>query len=163
NTFRKQLGKTPDQIYDTFSKNAVNAASIGQVHKATLNGKTLAVKVQYPGVADSVSSDLRLARPIALSLMNIKAKDVEKYHEEVEARLLEETDYELELKRSIEITEKCSGLKNLKFPKYYPELSTPRIITMDWLEGEHLMEWVKTNPSQEARNKIGQALWDFYD
>lgn len=163
NTFRKQLGKTPDKIYDTFSKNAVNAASIGQVHKAELNGKTLAVKVQYPGVADSVSSDLRLARPIALSLMNIKAKDLEKYLEEVEARLLEETDYELELKRSVEITEKCSGLKNLKFPKYYPQLSTPRIITMDWIEGDHLMEWIKTNPSQEARNKIGQALWDFYD
>lgn len=163
NTFRKQLGKTPDQIYDSFSKSAVNAASIGQVHKAELNGKTLGVKVQYPGVADSVSSDLRLARPIALSLMNIKAKDLEKYMTEVEARLLEETDYALELKRSIEITEKCKALKNIKFPKYYPEFSTPRIITMDWIDGKHLVEWVKTNPDQETRNRIGQALWDFYD
>src|SRR5690554_6939811 len=108
NTFRKQFGKTPNQIFDTFSKKAVNAASIGQVHKAELNGKTLAVKVQYPGVADSVSSDLRLARPIALSLMNIKAKDLAKYLEEVEARLLEEADYNLELERSMDLTQKCS-------------------------------------------------------
>ena len=163
NTFRKQFGKTPDEIFDTFSKSAVNAASIGQVHKAELDGKTLAVKVQYPGVADSVSSDLRLARPIALSLMNIKAKDLEKYLEEVEERLLEETDYELELKRSMDLTQKCSHLENLKFPTYYPEYSTARIITMDWIEGNHLLEWIKTNPDQASRNKIGQALWDFYD
>ena len=163
NTFRKQFGKTPDEIFDTFSKNAVNAASIGQVHKAELNGKSLAVKVQYPGVADSVSSDLRLARPIALSLMNIKAKDLEKYLAEVEERLLEETDYDLELKRSMDLTQKCSHLKNIKFPTYYPEYSTARIITMDWIEGNHLLEWVKTNPDQASRNKIGQALWDFYD
>jgi|SRR5690554_458032 len=163
NTFRKQFGKTPDQIFDAFSKNAVNAASIGQVHKAGLNGKTLAVKVQYPGVADSVSSDLRLARPIALSLMNIKAKDLEKYLEEVEARLLEETDYNLELERSMDLTQKCSHLNNIKFPTYYPEYSSARIITMDWIEGKHLIEWIETNPDQDSRNKIGQALWDFYD
>src|SRR5690554_4625733 len=163
NTFRKQFGKTPEQIFDAFSKNAVNAASIGQVHKAQIGDKSLAVKVQYPGVADSVSSDLRLARPIALSLMNIKAKDLEKYLEEVEERLLEETDYELELKRSIDLTEKCSHLKNIKFPTYYPEYSNSRIITMDWIAGRHLLEWIKTNPKQGARNKIGQALWDFYD
>lgn len=163
NTFRKQFGKTPKEIFDMFSKNAVNAASIGQVHKAKLNGKTLAVKVQYPGVADSVSSDLRMARPIALSLMNIKAKDLEKYFAEVEARLLEETDYELELKRSMNLTQKCGHLKNIKFPTYYPEYSTSRIITMDWIEGSHLLEWIKSNPDQVSRNKIGQALWNFYD
>lgn len=162
-TFRKTLGKTPDEVFDTFSHKAVNAASIGQVHKATIGDKQLAVKVQYPGVADSVSSDLRLARPIALSLMNIKGKDLDKYFKEVEERLLEETDYELELERSIEISKKCAHLKNLSFPTYYPEYSSKRVITMDWIEGMHLKDWVATNPDQAARNKIGQAIWDFYD
>src|SRR5690554_808775 len=55
-TFQKQFGKLPEQIFDTFTKSAVNAASIGQVHQAILEGKKLAVKVQYPGVADSLSS-----------------------------------------------------------------------------------------------------------
>lgn len=162
-TFRRSLGKSPEAIFDTFGHKAVNAASIGQVHQATLGEKVLAVKVQYPGVADSVSSDLRMAKPIALSVMNIKAKDLETYFAEVKERLLEETDYELELKRSIELTQKCKHLDNLKFPRYYPKYSSARIITMDWIEGEHLKDWIKTNPSQEERNKIGQALWDFYD
>lgn len=162
-TFKKTIDKSPEEVFDTFSRKAVNAASIGQVHKATRDGKELAVKVQYPGVADSVSSDLRLAKPIAMRIMNIKAKDLEMYFDEVEERLLEETDYELELKRSMEITEKCAALKNIRFPKYYPEYSSKRIITMDWIDGQHLKDWVATNPSQDLRNKIGQALWDFYD
>lgn len=162
-TFKSSLGKGPEELFDTFSHQAVNAASIGQVHKASVGGVEMAVKVQYPGVAASVSSDLRLARPIALSIMNIKAKDLEKYFTEVEDRLLEETDYELELKRSMEITKKCAHLKNILFPKYYPEYSSKRIIAMDWLEGKHFSEWLKTNPPQEERNRIGQALWDFYD
>jgi predicted unusual protein kinase regulating ubiquinone biosynthesis (AarF/ABC1/UbiB family) len=49
------------------------------------------------------------------------------------------------------------------FPTYYPELSSKRIITMDWLEGQHLKEFLATNPSQKLRNTIGQALWDFYN
>jgi predicted unusual protein kinase regulating ubiquinone biosynthesis (AarF/ABC1/UbiB family) len=54
-------------------------------------------------------------------------------------------------------------LNNVVFPKYYPELSSKRIITMDWLEGLHLKEFLNTNPSQQLRNQIGQALWDFYN
>ncbi len=162
-TFHKYFGKSPDQLYDTFSKNAKNAASIGQVHQATLEGKTLAVKIQYPGVADSVSSDLRIVKPFAIRLFNINEKDLDHYLEEVESKLLEETDYDLEIRRSVEISEKCSHIENIYFPTYYPELSSEKIITMDWLEGKHMKEFLQTNPSQEVRNSIGQALWDFYD
>ena len=70
-TFQKYFQKTPEQLFDTFSRSAINAASIGQVHRATKGDKTLAVKIQYPGVADSVSSDLRLVRPFALRLLNM--------------------------------------------------------------------------------------------
>jgi predicted unusual protein kinase regulating ubiquinone biosynthesis (AarF/ABC1/UbiB family) len=73
------------------------------------------------------------------------------------------TDYELEIRRSIEFSTACANLDNVVFPKYYPELSSKRIITMDWLEGLHLREFLNTNPSQELRNTIGQALWDFYN
>ena len=161
-TFQKHLGKSPDQLFDSFTKNAVNAASIGQVHKATLGDKELAVKIQYPGVADSVSSDLRLVKPFATRILNVSAAELEHYMAEVEGKLLEETDYELELRRSVEISQACADLPNLQFPTYYPEYSGPRILTMDWLEGQHLPEFIKTNPSQEIRNQVGQALWDFY-
>lgn len=162
-TFQKYFGKSPTEIYDTFSQNAVNAASIGQVHAATLGGKKLAVKIQYPGIADSVSSDLKLVKPIALRILKLSEKDIDQYMEEVEVRLLEETDYELELKRSIEISQACSQLENLYFPQYYPELSSKRIIAMDWIDGMHIKEFVAGNPPQEIRNRVGQAIWDFYD
>lgn len=162
-TFTKNFGKTPEQIYDTFNLSSSNAASIGQVHQATLNGKKLAVKIQYPGVGDSISSDLKLVKPFAFRLLGMSERELNIYIKEVEERLLEETDYELEVKRSIQFSEDCKNLDHVVFPKYYPELSGKRIITMDWLDGLHLKEFLKTNPSQELRNKIGQALWDFYN
>jgi len=164
-TFKNTFGKTPSEMFDSFSHNAANAASIGQVHKATLNGKKLAVKVQYPGVADSVSSDLKLVKPFALRLMNITESEFKLYMSEVEERLLEETDYILELQRSISISQACinEGIKGVNFPVYYPELSGKRIITMEWVDGMHLKEFLETHPSQQVRDKIGQSLWDFYD
>ncbi|MDB5286135.1 MAG: transporter [Mucilaginibacter sp.] len=162
-TFKKYFGKTPDQIYDKFNIRSSNAASIGQVHQAELNGKKLAVKIQYPGVGDSISSDLKLIKPFAFRMLGMSEKELDIYMREVEERLLEETDYELEVRRSIEFSEACANLDNIVFPQYYPELSSKRIITMDWLEGKHLREYLATNPSQESRDLIGQALWDFYN
>lgn len=81
---------------------------------------------------------------------------------EVEERLLEETDYQLEIKRSREISEACMHIPNLCFPRYYDEYSADRIITMDWVPGNHIKEWMATKPSQELKNQVGQALWDFY-
>ncbi|WP_316777340.1 AarF/ABC1/UbiB kinase family protein [Pedobacter antarcticus] len=162
-TFTKNFGKTPEAIYDKFKLSSTHAASIGQVHEAELNGLKLAVKIQYPGVGDSISSDLKLVKPFAFRLLGMSEKELNIYIAEVEERLLEETDYELEVRRSIEITNACVVLDNVVFPRYYPELSGKRIITMDWIEGKHLREFLATNPSQKLRNKIGQALWDFYN
>ena len=162
-TFTRNFGKTPDQIFDKFNIKAAHAASIGQVHKAELNGKTLAIKIQFPGVGDSISSDIKMVKPVAFRLLGMSEKDFTVYVKEVEERLLEETDYELEVRQSIEISKGCAELENIVFPNYYPELSGPRIITMDWIEGLHLKEFLATNPSQETRNKMGQALWDFYN
>jgi predicted unusual protein kinase regulating ubiquinone biosynthesis (AarF/ABC1/UbiB family) len=162
-TFTKSFGKSPDQIFDHFKLSSTNAASIGQVHEAELNGKKLAIKIQYPGVGDSISSDLKLVKPFAFRLLGMSEKELNVYIKEVEERLLEETDYELEVRRSIEFSEACKDLDHVVFPTYYPELSSKRIITMDWINGMHLKEFLKTNPSQELRNKIGQALWDFYN
>ena len=161
-TFQKYFGKTPESLFETFTRSAVNAASIGQVHQATKNGKTFAVKIQYPGVADSVSSDLKLVRPFALRLLNMNERELDHYMEEVEERLIEETDYHLEVERSREISQACAHIPNLKFPTYYDDLSSERIITMDWISGKHIKEWMETNPSQELKNQVGQALWDFY-
>ncbi|MGJ8732706.1 MAG: ABC1 kinase family protein [Cellulophaga sp.] len=161
-TFKKYFGKTPNEIFDTFNVNSVNAASIGQVHYAEANGKKLAVKIQYPGVADSISTDLAMVKPIAIKMFNIKGKDSDKYFAEVENKLIEETNYLLEIKQSKEMAKACEHIPNLKFPQYYEQFSSERIISMDWMVGEHLSEFTAHNTNQEKADKIGQALWDFY-
>lgn len=161
-TFKTNFGKTPYEIFDEFNANSVNAASIGQVHVAMKNGKKLAVKIQYPGVANSISSDLALVKPIAIRMFNLQGKDSDKYFKEVEDKLIEETNYLLELKQSQEVVEACKKIENLVFPNYYPKFSSEKIITMDWMTGIHLSEYTAKNTNQESTNAIGQALWDFY-
>ncbi|WP_372769688.1 ABC1 kinase family protein [Lutibacter sp.] len=161
-TFKKYFGKVPQDIFDDFNANSINAASIGQVHKAKKDNKTFAVKIQYPGIANSISSDLALVKPIAISMFNIKGKDSDKYFKEVEEKLIEETNYLIEIKQSKEISAACSHIPNLLFPNYYEEFSSERIITMDWMDGEHLSEFTAHNTDEEKSNKLGQALWDFY-
>ena len=161
-TFKTNLGKTPYEIFDEFNPNSVNAASIGQVHVAVKDGKKLAVKIQYPGVANSISSDLALVKPIAIRMFNLQGKDSDKYFKEVETKLIEETNYLLELKQSQEVVEACKKIENLVFPNYYSEYSSEKIITMDWMTGIHLSEFTSKNDNQEITDKIGQALWDFY-
>lgn len=161
-TFKKYFGDAPESLFDTFNAESVAAASIGQVHKATKTGQNLAVKIQYPGVAESISSDLALVKPVAIKMFNLKGKDSEKYFKEIEGKLLEETNYVLEVKQSIEITKACEKIPDIRFPKYYPELSNERIITMDWMEGKQLSEFTKINTDLSKANKVGQALWDFY-
>lgn len=162
-TFKQYFNATPESIFDSFSTSALHAASIGQVHRATIGDKVFAVKIQYPGVADAVSSDLKMVRPFAVRLLNMNNEDLDMYMEEVETKLLEETDYELELRRGKFIAEACSIISGLVFPKYYPEYSSKRILTMDWLEGLHIKEFMATQPAPEICNRVGQLLWDFYD
>ena len=160
-TFKKYFGCEPHVLFDEFDSDSINAASIGQVHRAKKGGKDLAVKIQYPGVRDSIGTDIAIVKPIALRMFNLKGTSDE-YFQEVEDKLMEETDYTLELKQSEAIRKDCEVLQNMSFPKYYPELSCEKIITMDWMKGKHLSEWCKEEHTQEERNKVGQALYDFY-
>lgn len=161
-TFRNYFGKAPNELFDTFESKSVHAASIGQVHRATKDDKNLAVKIQYPGVADSIESDLAIVKPIAMKMFNIKGKNSDRYFDEVKSKLLEETDYRRELHQSNEIATACRHIPKLRFPKYYTDYSSDRIITMDWMDGEHLSTFTQKEQNQQHLNAIGQALWDFY-
>jgi len=161
-TFKKSFGKFPSETFDKFDTKAYNAASIGQVHKAEKDGKKLAVKIQYPGVSESIKSDLALLKPFVIRMFNMKGKTSDEYFFEVQDKLLEETDYILEVAQGKAVVEACINIPNLLFPNYYEELSSKQIITMDWMNGIHLSEFTTTNTNQEVANKLGQALWDFY-
>lgn len=161
-TFRREFGRSPEEIFETFTKSAVNAASIGQVHRATLNGQNFAVKVQYPGVAESMKSDLQIVKPFAMRIIGMSSEEVDYYLSEVEERLLEETNYLLELERSQRLTSLSKKLPEVHFPNYFPEYSSKRVLTMEWIEGLPLDQFIQTNPSQSTRDRLGQAMWDFY-
>ena len=161
-TFLRDFGKQPLGIFETFSREAAHGASIGQIHRATLKGQQLAVKVQYPGVAESLRSDLRMVKPIALKMLGLREEDVELYFQEIQARLLEETDYRLELERSLALTKASAHLENLRFPTYHPELSSKHVLTSEWIDGIPFDRFADSPAPQAERDRIGQALWDFY-
>lgn len=160
-TFKNSFKKYPEEIFDSFTPDSVNAASIGQVHKAEKDGRQLAVKIQYPGVRDSIKTDIALVKPIAVRMFNLQGTSDE-YFQEVEDKLTEETDYQLELQQSEAVRIACSQIEGLQFPKYYPEYSSDRIITMDWMRGQHLSEFCATETNPEKRQRVAQTLWNFY-
>ena len=162
NTFNKELGKKPTEIFESFTNKAVSGASIGQVHQAKIGDNKYAIKIQYPGVANSLKSDLAIVKPIALRLFQLDAKSLDPYISEVEERLLEETNYHLELERSVDLANKSRHLPMTRFPAYFPKLSSRRILTMQWVEGMHLDTYADSGASQAEKQRIAQALWDFY-
>ncbi len=162
NTFRKYTGKSPQDLFDDFNPQAVAAASIGQVHEAKKDGKKLAVKIQYPGVADSIYSDVNMVKPFVLKYMGVSAAAVQPYVDEIVDRLVEETDYVKELQNGQEAIEISKRHERIVIPKFYPELSSERILTMEWLEGTLLRDFIEQEKDQNKRNIIGQALVDFF-
>ncbi|MGF1529910.1 MAG: ABC1 kinase family protein [Puniceicoccaceae bacterium] len=159
--FRKEFGKSPNEIFDRFTREAVSGASIGQVHRASRGGQDFAVKVQYPGVAESLDSDIRLLKPFAKRMFNLTGREMEPYFAEVRERLLEETDYGLELERSQRLSERSAVLRGVKFPAYHREFSSKRVLVMDWVEGKPL-DLFALEAGQLERDAVGQALWDFF-
>lgn len=160
--FKSALGVFPEDAFTLFNKNSSFAASIGQVHLAEIEGKKLAVKIQYPGVAESILSDLRLVKPFALRMMKLKSDDIDDYFQEVQTKLLEETDYRLEIKSLTEVRNWSKPMSNILIPEVYEEFSASNVITMEWMEGIHLSEYYEQELSKEKRNEVAQSLWDFY-
>merc|ERR1712086_942255 len=101
-------------------------------------------------------------KPVAIKMFNIRGKDSDKYFQEVEDKLTEETNYKLELQQSEEISSACAHIPNLRFPTYYEAYSSDRILSMSWMDGIHLSEYTEKPLDQETANTLGQALWDFY-
>ena len=109
-----------------------------------------------------MKSDLAIVKPIALRLFQLDSQSLDPYIKEVEERLLEETNYHLELERSQDLAEKSKLLSDTRFPQFFPEMSSLRILTMEWVEGVQLDTYAESNATSEEKLKIAQALWDFY-
>lgn len=158
---KKELGNYPEVLFKEFESNAFAAASIGQVHRAVLkDGRQVALKVQYPNVRETIDSDLSLAKTLIKRIVK-KGSDINPYFEEIRETLLEETDY-IHEGEQIELFRHRFGGLDIVIPEWVREYSTDKVLCMSFLEGRHLDEFLKENPSQKQRDHFGQLLWDFF-
>lgn len=154
-----ELGSDWQRHFADFPLDATAAASLGQVHKAKLlDGRTVACKLQYPNIEAAVEADLAQLRLIlGLYRRYDSAIDTSRIYEEIAARLREELDYSLEARHLALYREMLAGESHVHVPELVPELSTRRLITMEWLDGQPLLQF-KT-ASQEERNKLALGMF----
>jgi predicted unusual protein kinase regulating ubiquinone biosynthesis (AarF/ABC1/UbiB family) len=158
---KRDLGRYPEDLFESFDTEAIAAASIGQVHAARLKtGEKVAVKIQYPGVRDTIASDLGLAKSLFKRFIKNK-EELNDYFEEIESTLRLETDY-IHEGQTINRFHKRFSTDRFETPRWFEEYSTERVLTMSFLEGVHLKEFLDQDPSQEEKNDFGQKIWDFF-
>lgn len=158
--FRRELNAEPQVVFASFDRTAFAAASLGQVHRARLRtGELVAVKIQYPGIARTIASDIRnlltFMTPMRLSgqwhslrEMLANARDMMEL----------ETDYvrEADLMRRARAVFKPD--ESIVVPRVFDHLSTRRVITMEYLDGVHIDEYLRSRPSQEERDRYGELI-----
>ena len=153
-----ELGPDWQISFEDFERQAAAAASLGQVHRAVLNGVKLACKLQYPDMNSAVEADLAQLKLIFSVYQRYdRTIDTTNVHKEISERLREELDYDRE-RRHIELfAEILKGEKNIHVPEVKHSLSTKRLLTMNWLDGQPLLEFREAD--LETRNKIALNMF----
>jgi predicted unusual protein kinase regulating ubiquinone biosynthesis (AarF/ABC1/UbiB family) len=154
-----ELGPDWQARFASFDLNPAAAASLGQVHRATAkDGSALACKLQYPDMQSAVEADLRqLEFVFALHRRMDPVIDTREIAQEIGARVREELDYEREAKHAALYRHVLEDVAEVRVPSVAPELSTKRLLTLGWLEGEKLLSFAQA--PQEARNRIALAMF----
>ncbi|MDE2431121.1 MAG: AarF/ABC1/UbiB kinase family protein, partial [Burkholderiales bacterium] len=165
--FRQEFAQAPEQMYAEFAAEAFAAASLGQVHNARLqDGTALAVKIQYPGIAASIGSDIRMLRGIlhTLSLgsdLVPRPAVIDRVMQELEKQLTEEMDYEHEAAQLRWFRQRVD-LPGIVIPDVIASHSGRRVLSMQRLDGQHLDDWLAGAPTQAQRDHFGQSLFDWF-
>ncbi len=151
-----ELGPSWAKRFKSFTHQAAAAASLGQVHRAvSQDGRDLACKLQYPDMASTVEADLRQLR-IAFSIYRRydKTIDPSEIYKELAERLHEELDYEREARHIRLYAAMLKGEDDIHVPEPVPDLSTARLLTMTWLDGMPLMEFIERTDDMDLRNRV---------
>lgn len=170
--FVRELKASPSDVFATFEAKAFAAASLGQVHKAEIesdnanSARTVAVKIQYPGIATSINSDMTMIRSLLTTLAGksdlIPNREViDTALDEIEERLQEEVDYVLEAKNTRWFQQNMA-IKNIVIPDIFAQYSSEKVLTTGYLEGLHLEEWLASSPNQTERDHYGQLIFDSF-
>ncbi len=156
---RAELGEAWEQRFKNFDLKPAAAASLGQVHRASaLDGRQLACKLQYPDMPSAVEADLsQLQMLFSIHRRMSPAIDLRDAMQEIGARLREELDYKQEAKHAALYRVMLADTPEVTVPSVDPALSTERLLTMDWLEGEKLLTY--KGADLDTRNRIGLAMF----
>jgi predicted unusual protein kinase regulating ubiquinone biosynthesis (AarF/ABC1/UbiB family) len=158
---RDELGEPPEDLFAEFEKEPFAAASFGQVHRARLkSGERVAVKIQYPAIARTIDADLRNIG--ALLFPARLGKDwefVKRQFEEIRRMLKLEVDYETEAESMRQARRLFRTEDGILVPNVYDQYSTRRVLTADYLPGQHLQAFLATNPDQTTRNDFGTKIY----
>jgi hypothetical protein len=161
--FKSALGKYPEELFREFDPEPFAAASLGQVHRAiTFNGEKVAVKIQYPAIRSAIENDLTLLRSATLPT-RLTGHMPSALLDEIARGLLEETDYLREADNLDYFREGLGELSYVTIPRVHRALTTGRVLTMSYVEGESLNEWLSRKPSRALRDLMGERLCEAYE
>jgi predicted unusual protein kinase regulating ubiquinone biosynthesis (AarF/ABC1/UbiB family) len=154
-----ELGPSWQDKFAEFEHKPAAAASLGQVHRArALSGERLAAKLQYPDMQSAVEADLQqLEWLFAIHRRMDPVIDTSEIGKEIGARVREELDYQREAKHVALYQLMLKNVDLVRVPRVWPELSTGRLLTLDWLDGAKLLS--HKSADLEVRNRIGQAMF----
>ena len=158
---KAELGESWQEQFKDFEKQASAAASLGQVHKAkSLEGQELACKLQYPDMSSAVEADLKQLR-FAMSIYQRydKAIDASEIYKELSARIREELDYVREGHNMALYKLMLNDEPAIHVPDLVENSSTDRLLTMTWLEGMPLMDFIKKHSDIEMRNQVAKNMF----
>ena len=159
-----ELGQQAKDVLHGLEPTPVAAASIGQVHRATLpNGTPVAVKVQYPEIETAIRSDFKPAvLGTAIASMVYPGARIDAFVEEARARLLEECDYEHEAGAQRRFETIYEGHPVIVVPGVHRAYCSRRMLTSTWIRGSRFDDFLAEAPAQPTRDRMGEALFGFY-
>lgn len=157
----RNYGKHWERRFSTFGIDPIAAASIGQVHHAiTADGREVALKIQYPGVSDSIESDVdNLASILKLSRLLPSGVDISGIILEAKRQLRQECDYKAEARHLRAYADKLGDEPGVVIPRVHDDLTTSHILAMDYLEGAPLDTLTDPSHGQRQRDKVGALLY----
>ena len=157
------LGAELNEHFSDFSEQPIGAASIGQVHVATTHeGQRVAVKVQYPGIADTLDSDLKNMRSLMrFGQVRIERKKLDAYFEEIRNVIVAEGDYLAEAENLERFQLVWRSLEGVRAPIPEHELSRKTVLTMEFIEGVPLWDYLDSASSEEKK-RIAESVVNAY-
>jgi aarF domain-containing kinase len=161
---KKELGDDLFMRIKDLNPKPIASASIGQVYEAKINNEIVVIKIQYPEIANSVDSDLKILKKLVSTLLFVFRKNIniDELFLEVKRVLTLETDYINEVKSLLEYSKFFKSNKDYKIPEVYSEFCTSKVITLSKEDGLEFSQWIKNKPNQVEKEKIGHKLLNLY-